>query len=96
MPELSPMQCIYKYTERVKSRKKYVVLFSFNINCSYINGQSVETSSQLKPNTCKCVLMKTIPHSYISARCTTLCNKVCQLLATGRWFFRVLRFTLPI
>ena len=23
----------------------------------------------------------------ISARCTTLCDKVCQWLATGRWFF---------
>jgi len=22
----------------------------------------------------------------IRARCTTLCNKVCQWLATGRWF----------
>jgi hypothetical protein len=32
----------------------------------------------------------------ISARCTTICDKVCQWFATGRWFLCVLRFPPPI
>ena len=30
------------------------------------------------------------------ARCTTLCDQVCQWLETGRWFSRALQFPLPI
>ena len=36
-------------------------------------------------NQCLSLLMLWIRIS-IRARCTTLCNKVCQWLATGRWF----------
>jgi hypothetical protein len=32
----------------------------------------------------------------IRAMCTTLCDKVCQWLTTGRWFFPVPRFPPPI
>jgi len=36
-------------------------------------------------NHCLSPLMLWVPIS-IRARCTTLCDKVCQWLATGRWF----------
>jgi len=32
----------------------------------------------------------------LMARCTTLCDKVCQWLAAGWWFSPVLRFPPPI